>query len=424
MPSLDSMSAEEFHKGILASFKPDSLPFPIGVFPPPLRHIIAEYTRLTGAPDDFLGGAMLTVCGAALGNNARISYGSFFSNGVLFVCVVGRRGTGKSHPLNFALAPLKLIDASEWEKYKLERTEWETDIARNPNSKTLEPKTPPTIVVSDTTPESLVALHERNPRSLLIHRDELSGFVESFDRYSNGAESQKWLEIWSGTPVVLVRKTTASGRIESPHISILGGIQPEILPRLAGKNRVYDGFLDRFLFCYPSHTKAAPLVHESVDSIAWHNCIGNIHTLQPHYSQTGDPLPRALTLSPEAEQILAANDAKLITIVNESDDTMSGIAAKLRIYQYRLALILQAMQYGCYGGDFTRISKGAAEGAVILSEYFMLSAEKVHGQISKEAMKKLNIRQVKRLREMGKTFHEIHEITGLPVATAARLSKM
>lgn len=423
MPSLESMSAEEFRTGILGDIKPEFQPFPVRVFPAPLRRVISEYSRLTGAPEDFLGGAMLTVCGAAVGNNARISYGSFFANGVMFVCVVGRRGTGKSHPLNFALAPLKQIDHEEWDKFKREHREWELEIARNPNSKTVEPQQPPTIVVSDTTPEALVTLHEQNPRSLLIHRDELSGFVESFDRYSNGAESQKWLEIWSGTPVVLVRKTTASGRIDSPHISIIGGIQPEILPKLAGKSRVYDGFLDRFLFCYPNQCNAAPLVLESVDSSAWHNCVHNIYTIQPDYSHD-DTTPRGLTLSAEAERILAESDRKLIETVNNHDDIASGIASKLRISQYRFALILQAMQFGCYGGQFQEINEEAAHGAVELTEYFLFTAEKVHSQISAESMKRLKIRQVKRLREMGKTFEEIREMTGIPTATALRYSKM
>ena len=324
---ITKLTASELRNGILGVIKPDTMKFPTEILPTPLQDIIIEYSRLTGAPEDFLGGSMLTVCGTAIGNSARIEYGTFSANAVLFLCVVGRRGTGKSHPLNYALAPLKQIDKEEWKKYKQELNTWKADISLNLKSKTPEPEFPPTIVVNDSTPEALVSLHESNPRGLIIHRDELIGFIESFDRYSKTGESQKWIEIWNGSPVVMIRKSSGNTRIENPHISIIGSIQPEILPKLAGKSRVSDGFLDRLLFCNPAKCFAAPLILQTVDNSIWNMCIKKILEITPSISETGELTSRILKLSNEAQTVLSENDNRLIQLVNQSDDILSGIAS-------------------------------------------------------------------------------------------------
>lgn len=52
-----------------------------------------------------------------------------------------------------------------------------------------EPKKPvvPRLMVTDTTPEKLGPLLQEHPAGLLHHRDELAGWIGSFNRYS-GAE--------------------------------------------------------------------------------------------------------------------------------------------------------------------------------------------------------------------------------------------
>jgi hypothetical protein len=52
----------------------------------------------------------------------------------------------------------------------------------------------PRIIVNDSTPEKLVPLMAANPRGLVHHRDELSGWLNSFCRYSSGDTRGFWLE--------------------------------------------------------------------------------------------------------------------------------------------------------------------------------------------------------------------------------------
>lgn len=403
--------------------------FPLEVFPEKLQLVAREYSRATGAPICFLGGAMLTVAGVALGNSARLTYGNYTANGVMFLCVIGRRGTGKSHPLDFILNPLKEIDSNIWKSFKNELSEWEQEVKQNPKSRQPEPAQPSMTITTDATPEGLVSLHENNSRSLLIHRDELSGLVASFDQYSKGGESQKYLQIWNGQSICIARKGSGMTRIDRPHISILGGIQPEILPKLAEKSRISDGFLDRFLFCYPASCIAQSDSMEIVDSRAWRDCVTNIYAIQPNEDkETSERTARLIRLSAEAQEILTANNEVLRGIINSTisdlEDPTGGIAAKLRIYQYRFALILQSIRYGCgLSYDFSEVDEESAKGAVLLADYFLSTALKVHSNISDKMKKSYNIRRVHKLLNNGKKFREIAEIMELSVGTVSNYSK-
>ncbi len=403
--------------------------FPIEVFPKSLQHIVQEYSRVTGAPACFLGGAMLAVAGVALGNSAHLTYGNYSANGVLFLCVIGRRGTGKTHPIDFILRPLKEIDRVMWKTYKEERAIWLEQIKLKPKSKEPEPAQPPLSTTTDTTPEGLISLHENNPKSLLIHRDELSGLVESFDQYSKGGEAQKYLQIWNGSPVSVTRKSSGTTRIDKPHVSIIGGIQPELLPKLAEKSRISDGFLDRFLFCYPSQCIAQPDSMEVVDSIAWKNCIIAMHTIEPcKNTETGEQSPIILRLSEKARDVLAANSESLRGMINSSIDDFEnpsgGIAAKLRIYQYRFALILHGIRYGCgMICRFSEVDEESARGAVLLSEYFLNTALKVHSNLSDKVKRSYIVRRVHKLIESRMPVRAIAELLEISVGTVSKYSK-
>lgn len=408
----------------------DDNPFPIEVFPEQLQSVIREYSRITGAPSCFLGGAMLVVAGVALGNSMRLYYGNYSANGVLFLCVIARRGMGKSHPIDFILKPLKRIDRNLWQTYRHEHLLWKQRVIQDPKDKEPEPLPPPVFITTDSTPEALIGLHENNPRSLLIHRDELSGLVASLDQYSKGGESQKYLQIWSGSTVSVARKGSGVTRIDNPHISIIGGIQPEILHKLAEKSRVADGFLDRFLFCFPNICEAQPENMQEVNSVAWEDCIARISELQPHVDEeTSEKLPFALRLTPEAQAVLSANSEilrNLITKTNNSlDDPTSGIAAKLRIYQYRFALVLHIIGYGCnIHNNLSEVGIESAKGAVKLIEYFLNSALKVHSQLSEKVKKAYNIRRVHKLLDNGKTVRQIAQLLDISVGTVSNYSKL
>ena len=65
------------------------------------------------------------------------------------------------------------------------------------------------LIVSDITIEALAMLLEENPRGLGVARDELSGWLASFNQYKGGkgADASQWLELYRAGVLIVDRKT-------------------------------------------------------------------------------------------------------------------------------------------------------------------------------------------------------------------------
>ena len=61
---------------------------------------------------------------------------------------------------------------------------------------------------SDATVEAVAPILEANPRGVLLARDELAGWIRSFDRYAGGkggGDAAHWLSMHNGEAVVVDR---------------------------------------------------------------------------------------------------------------------------------------------------------------------------------------------------------------------------
>nr|MDP9476486.1 YfjI family protein [Actinomycetota bacterium] len=113
-----------------------------------------------------------------------------------------------------------------------------------------EPK-PKRYKTEDPTIEKLAELLIDNPRGLLVHRDELSGWLRSLDKQGREADRAFYLESWNGTGSFEIDRI-ARGSLYVPAlcVSILGGIQPGPLRsyvyEAARGGEGADGLLQRF----------------------------------------------------------------------------------------------------------------------------------------------------------------------------------
>lgn len=85
--------------------------------------------------------------------------------------------------------------------------------------------------------------------AVLVRRDELSGLFGSLNAYrqGRGADEQQLLELFDGHSYTSLRITAADRSFERCHVSIYGGIQPEVLSSLV-KGGDPSGRWARFLF--------------------------------------------------------------------------------------------------------------------------------------------------------------------------------
>ena len=173
--------------------------------------------------------------------------------------------------------------------------------ARSPTSRALHR-------FSDTTVEALAPLLLANPRGLLMARDELAGWIGSFDRYAGGrggADSAHWLSMHNGESIIVDRKTGIPRTIYVPQasVSVCGGIQPAILHRALGMEHRESGWRRRLLLTCPPRI-AKRWTEADIDPTAEAEIAGlidRLYELQPTVGDDGELRPVVVGLTPRRQ---------------------------------------------------------------------------------------------------------------------------
>ncbi len=367
--------------------------FPVEVFPLPIQQIIAATNENLNFPIDFIGASILYAVSVAIGNTHRVEVKKgWLESPVLYIAIVARAGTNKSHPLSFAIQPIVEQDKRTYMQYEQQRQEYRKAASLSKNERELNSIDDPIkpvwqkFLLSDFTPEALAEVHKFNKRGIGVYADELAGWFKNFNRYNKGSEMEFWLSVWSGKPINIDRKTGEPVFIPLPFISVCGTIQTGILNELAKESRTQNGFIDRILFVIPDNIQKTYWTEKDLnpDVIeSWQNIVSNLLSLSITYDETLNPSPEILKFTPEAKRILFEWQKANTDQSNDAEnEAVSGIYSKMEMYAVRLALILEMMKYACNESNKQAISVEAMQGALKLVEYFKNSAIKVNSIIS------------------------------------------
>ena len=367
-------------------------PFPIEVFPEPIQEIITATNESLNFPIDFIGASILYAISVSIGNTYRAEImRGYEQNAVLYLAIVGRPGTNKTHPLKWAMKPIEQRDTLKFQDYQKKKQEYDTIAALTKKEREQQGYDEPVkpiweqYLISDITPEALVSVHSCNKRGLGVNVDELASWFKNFNRYNKGSEQEFWLSVWSGNTVKVNRKTSDQYNIPVPFISVAGTIQPGILNELA-KNRTENGFLDRLLFVVPdnlkkeywSETELNPSIVEN-----WQTIISNLLDVPIIQDENNTPKPKILRFTADAKQLLFEWQQDLTDQSNKPENVaITGINAKMEMYAVRLALILQMIRYACNEDNNQAVGIEAVQGALKLVEYFKRTAIKVHSIVN------------------------------------------
>lgn len=366
--------------------------FPVEVFPLQVQQVITATNENLNFPIDFIGASILYAVSVSIGNTHKVEImKGWQENAVLYLSIVGRAGTNKSHPISFALKPIEQRDNLKFQKYQSEILEYDTISALTKKEREQQGYNEPVKpiweqhLVTDFTPEALIEVHKLNKRGIGVYVDELASWFKNFNRYNKGSEEQFWLSVWNSKPIRINRKTSEPIYLPLPFISVVGTIQPGVLNELAN-NRTENGFLDRLLFVVPdnlkkeywSDTELSPSIIEN-----WQTIISNLLDVSIIQDENNNPQPEILKFTPEARKVLFEWQRELTDQSNKSEnESISGINAKIEMYAVRLALILQMLKYSCNEGNKQAIGIEALQGALKLVEYFKKTAIKVHSILS------------------------------------------
>jgi hypothetical protein len=136
--------------------------FPVEVFPLPVQQIITATNENLNFPIDFIGASLLYAVSVAVGNTHRVEVKKGWQeSSVLYLAIVARAGTNKSHPLSFALQPIVEQDKRTYRQYEQQRQEYEKSVNLSKKEREQQAIDEPIkpvwqkFLLSDFTPEAL-----------------------------------------------------------------------------------------------------------------------------------------------------------------------------------------------------------------------------------------------------------------------------
>ena len=391
-------------------------PFPTDALPEPIRGFVSAGAKAIGCDASYLALPVLTVLAAAIGNARRLRIKrSWEACSIIWAAVVGESGTSKTPPFKLAMKPilarqgeaLRQFDEA-FEEYQLRLQEYERELTdwrrlkRNERAG-LEPPTKPDppeahrCIVSDATVESLAPLLLANPRGLLLARDELSGWIGSFDRYSGGkggGDAANWLSMFNAGSITVDRKTGDKKTIFVPSasVSICGGIQPAVLQRSFGREHCESGLAARFLLAYPpakakrwTEADVSQKVEEDYAAI-----IERLNELQMEVdpkSPAGAPeyRPGIVDFTPEAKELWKEYYNQHAGEQIKVHGDLGAAWSKLEEYPARLALVIHLVRWAA-GDESLESAMGldvqSLQAGIRLVTWFKGEARRVYGMFS------------------------------------------
>lgn len=378
---------------------------PINAFPEYVQKIICHYSEAKGYPIEYFIQGFLGAASTALGRSVTLNTGNFTAIGSLWCIILGKRGYTKSEPLDDAFKPIRRYQFQLLDRHKTEMDEYYEYKAKNPKSKLEPPPEPTKHTINDTTPEKLVMMLAANPKGIGMVYDEIAGFVGRFNRYNSGADEQMFLTLFNGSSVMRDRMNGASAFAKTTYLTIIGTTQPSVLKSVFF-DKSENGFFDRWLITqpdgfkkqYPNQFGINPLEEQKYSKIL--------------LSLLGIPFDELnlfqMSYTPDSFKIV--NDYQRFIIDeqnNTEDDNYRGLLAKMEIYVHKFALILQAIHF-TLSDDIEFVSNEAAEGAVLLTKYFIDQALKVRILNPVESLKNQWVDIYNALPEHGKSFNRLH----------------
>ena len=345
-------------------------------------------------------GVMLSVCGAAIGEQVRLQLkAGWRESGALWSGVIAETGTKKSPALHLAAQPLYQVQ-EEWQAtYRAEMEQYAADLATYEAEWATWKSTPPRdrgprpdkpempayrqLYCTDATMEALAAALEQNPRGVLFLRDELAAWAKAMNQYKNGkgADREHWLSFWNGSPVLINRKSRRDGLyLAHPFVSVTGTMPPGVLRALTEGDEREDGFTHRILFSMPEATTAGWSEKEITPAV------------QERYVQIVKGL---LTLAPTTLTLTSAARQAWIAWVNahvremegpDFDQAWRGPWAKMEGLCARLALVLHMTAFVAQDEDGPtisglQVSLESMQAAMMLIAYFKSHATHVYQRL-------------------------------------------
>ena len=266
-------------------FEPPTLPR--GLLPDLIERFAFDQGMDIGADMAGLAMAALAVCAAATPDKVKLQVkkhnAGWLESARLWVALIGLPSTKKSPIMRAALWPFRKLDTELARMHSDEQAIYD-GLSKEEKAHTQPPKNT-RLLLQDTTIEAAQEVLKDSPNGVLCSHDELSGWFGAMDRYTSGrgagAARAFWLEAYNGGPHSVNRINRGALHIPNLSASLLGGIQPELIRKIAADS-TDDGLLQRVLpivlkqAVISQDEPTSDIVREYAELIGWLRHLGEM----------------------------------------------------------------------------------------------------------------------------------------------------
>lgn len=404
--------------------------------------LLVDMAQGAGSPVDYVAVSYLTVIASLIGGKRRVKpyvEADWSEPCIIWAGLVGDPSSNKSPALDRTTNVLRDMEKdhadehsemlkgwkADCERAKAEWASYQAEVKEAAKERQATPPLPDAaieraapqrrrFVVQDSTPEKLAEILSGNHAGTLHLRDELAGWLTSFDRYTPGGR-EFWLEAYGGRPFVIDRKGSPEPTcVPFNGVSVVGGIQPEKLAdALFGKGKPDDGLVARFLWAWPDrpayerprrcgdHSTVSSL-YRRLDGLAW------------GVDKDGRNIAVTLPLDAAAADVFEQFERSNRDAADEAAGLYKSFCGKLGGMVLRLALVCELSRWAYSGGPEPRSISATTIAAVaeFVDEYAKPTALRVFGDaalplvernaatlarlILRHKLKRVNARELKR----------------------------
>jgi Protein of unknown function (DUF3987) len=364
--------------------------FPIHTLPRFFQTLITQAASAFNAPADFFAVSLLSIAGTAIGNRRVLRIKStWHAKPLVWAAIVAEPGSAKSPAIGFMMKPIEKLQRRLYEEYKYQTKLYQEN--EEEEKPILEH-----VFTTDSTKEKLSEMILHSPNGFMIYQDELTGWVRSMNQYKNGRGSDKQfaLSLWNGSGIKIDRKMEETIFAEESFVSVLGGIQPDMLGELVedGKD---DGFVNRILFSFPE-----PIPRKYTEDEIEEHLVKEYHEKVVALNQLNGR-KELIWANQEAHEnwleVMKMHDFEVNS--PEFPQNLRGAWAKLPEYTARIALIIQMLRYITGESKTENVEAMSVIYAKAIIDYFKSHLKKTYGKFTESPIEKKIDRLIQWMKE-------------------------
>lgn len=368
-------------------------PFPLPALPPVMREYVDAAAAAIGCDPALVALPALAVAAGCIGNSRALRLKRGWSEpAIVWALTIAPSGAQKTPAFAAAVDPLTAIQMekvderqNELDGYERELREWRKKKRGERGDEPEEPKAETCYITTETTVESVALLLRDNPRGLLMARDELDGWFQSFARYKQGGATDRphWLELSRAGSLRIHRVSRPPVSVRRASVSVTGTIQPTVLATALDAAALAAGLGARFLMAKPPRPPRRWSEAEVSEDLVsrYTDLLRGLLGLK--MNDAANRSPHFLTLTTAAKQ----NFIDWFLAWGEKQDAArqgaeAAALAKLEGYAARLALVHHVLAHKAVEvSDLREVGEQSIQCGITLVEWFAAEARRIYGSL-------------------------------------------